>query len=493
MTSTELKQTYVSGCPQAAMTATSMVMRQCFLHVFLTGFLALPLPCLDAEPRKFDRLTFHRAPSPLAKEAVTSDWLRFNGPSDNAATPERPLLKKWGSGSPVLLWSATKGEGYASPSIKGDRLVLFHRLDGKEMAECLHPESGKLYWRHEYPVDYSDRYGYSSGPRASAVIDGGRVFIHGVTAWLRCLDLQSGELIWKRDLAKEFSIPTYFFGKGSNPIVSGRNLIVNVGGSSERCVVAFDKKNGKTSWVAKDSWGASYSSPVLMPMHGREVCLVFTGGESRPAKGGLLVIDPADGKKLARFPWRADLYESANAVPPVPVGDNRVFLSECYGVGGVMLEFDKDFKPKVAWVKEDFNIHWMTPILSEGHLYGVAGRHQRGAEMVCLNADTGKELWRERISWQQKVQERTLQLEAFRASILKADGNYLCLSELGSLLWLDMSPKGHRILASSQLFFSSGTWTLPVVSRGLLYVMQNEVDHLTRSPARILCYDLRGK
>ena len=187
------------------------------------------------------------------------------------------------------------------------------------------------------------------------------------------------------------------------------------------------------------------------------------------------------------------MYESANAVPPVPVGNNRVFLSECYEIGGVLLGFDEKFTPKPIWKDADFNIHWMTPIFADGHLYGVSGRHQQGAEMVCVNVKTGKEAWRERIAWEQEIQGRKLRLEAFRAAILRVDGSYLCLSEFGSLLWLDLNPKGHKILASSQLFFASGTWTLPAVSKGLLYVMQNETDRISGSPARILCYDLRGR
>jgi outer membrane protein assembly factor BamB len=168
-----------------------------------------------------------------------------------------------------------------------------------------------------------------------------------------------------------------------------------------------------------------------------------------------------------------------------------VFLSECYELGGVLVEFNEKFVAKVLWKKPDFNIHWMTPILSDGHLYGVSGRHQQGAEMVCVEVDTGKEVWRNRIAWEQEVQGRKLPLEAFRASLLRADGHYLCLSELGSLLWLDLSPKGWKILSKAQLFFASGTWTLPAVSRGLLYVMQNDTDRMSNTPTRILCYDLR--
>ena len=259
-------------------------------------------------PLPFDRLTLHKGPKPLTKGAVTNDWPRFNGPTDNAISIEEPLIKKWLPAGPTLLWEVKKGEGYSSPGIKGERLVLFHRLNGKEMAECLHPENGKRYWSYEYPVEYRDRYGYSNGPRTSPVIEGESVYLHGVTAWLTCLDLKTGKLIWNRNLAEEFAVPEYFFGKGSNPIIAGEKLILNMGGSEDRCVVAFDKNTGKQAWIAKDSWGASYSSPTLARIHDKEVCLVLTGGESRPPKGGLLVLDPNTGEKLARFPWRADKF-----------------------------------------------------------------------------------------------------------------------------------------------------------------------------------------
>ncbi|SVC86278.1 uncharacterized protein METZ01_LOCUS339132, partial [marine metagenome] len=223
-------------------------MRNLFALLCVFGVVHYLAIDLVAVPADFDRLTFHRAPKPLAKNAETSGWPRFNGPSDNAVSPEKPLLKKWPGKAPLLLWEVRKGEGYASPAIRDDHLIIFHRLEGKEVVECLDPATGKRHWEHAYPVDYRDRYGYSNGPRASPVIDGKYVYLHGVTAWLTCLELDTGKLVWKRDLANDFSIPQYFFGKGSNPVVAGDKLILNVGGSEERCVAAFDKKTGKTVW-----------------------------------------------------------------------------------------------------------------------------------------------------------------------------------------------------------------------------------------------------
>ncbi|MEZ0277334.1 MAG: hypothetical protein ACAH88_20655, partial [Roseimicrobium sp.] len=104
------------------------------------------------KPVAFDRLTFHAPPKPLAQDAVTSDWPTVLGPKDDATSPETHLLHAWPAGGPAKVWEVRKGEGYTSPAISGDFLVLFHAVEGKEVIECLHPETGQRYWVHEYPI-----------------------------------------------------------------------------------------------------------------------------------------------------------------------------------------------------------------------------------------------------------------------------------------------------------------------------------------------------
>lgn len=437
------------------------------------------------------RLIIHSVPGELSEGARTQDWPRFNGPYDDATTNESNLSIGPNGINFSKVWELSKGEGYSSPAITEDYLILFHLQNNHEIIEARSPYSGEKIWSYQYPATYRDRYGYSNGPRSSPVIWKNLVYTHGVTAWLTCLDLITGKLIWKRDLKKEYEIPDYFFGKGSNPIISGNSLIVNTGGKKGECVVAFDLNTGATKWITKDEWGASYSSPVNTKINEKEVCLIFTGGESRPPRGGLLVVDPKNGKKLARFPWRSSTYESANAVPPIPVKNNMIFLSECYEKGGVMLSFDAEFKPQIKWHKPELNIHWMTPIVVGDYLYGIAGRHQRGAELFCVNVDSGEIIWRDRVSWETKLMNRDLNLELFRGSILYTQKYFMGLSELGSLTLLELTPQGLALLDHKQLFFAPGTWTLPAISKGLLYVMQNETDRSTSKGPRILCYDLR--
>ncbi|MED5419119.1 MAG: hypothetical protein VYA27_10465, partial [Verrucomicrobiota bacterium] len=74
-----------------------------------------------------------------------------------------------------------------------------------------------------------------------------------------------------------------------------------------------------------------------------------------------------------------------------------------------------------------------------------------------------------------------------RAGLLHVDGAFLCLGAQGTLLWLDLSPKGAVILSQTQLFRAPETWGVPIVSRGLLYVNRNSFG------PRLVCYDLRGE
>ena len=206
----------------------------------------------EIEAKGFDRLTFHQAPKPRAEGAVDSDWPRFLGPSDDGVSPETHLLDVIPENGLPAVWEIAKGTGYTSPVIADGRLVFFDRIDDEEIIDCLDPETGKRFWHVGYPVEYSDRYGFNNGPRASAMIDNGKVYTLGVTSVLTCLDLKTGTLLWQRDLDAEFDVADYFFGHGSCPVVyDGKG-----NHQSRRCrgglsVAAFDQHTGKLAWGTK--------------------------------------------------------------------------------------------------------------------------------------------------------------------------------------------------------------------------------------------------
>ena len=448
-----------------------------------------PLP--DPHPG----VRFHTKPKPLPAGAVTHDWASFLGPTHNGVSTETRLLKDWPEAGPPLVWELAKGTGYTSPAVRNSRLVYFHRQGREEIVDCLHPETGQGYWTFRYPTRYSDRYGYNDGPRCSPVIDGNRVYTYGAEGKLHCLNLETGAIQWKRNLSKEFRARQDFFGVASTPLVEGDLLIVNVGAPGGPSVIALDKFTGELVWKTGDQWGPSYASPVPATVSGKRRIFVFAGGESRPPTGGLLSIDPANGKIDFRFPWRSRSYESVNASNPVVIG-NQVLISASYKTGAALLDLLPDGTHRLAWTAPHFGLHWNTPIHRDGYLYGFDGRNEPDAALVCIDLKTGREMWRAVPEWEENVEfsgrRMTRTFTPYRGSLLWADGHFLCLGELGHLLWLDLSPRGYRILSRAWLFAARESWSPPVLSRGLLYVSQNRRDFVQGGSPRLLCYDLRA-
>ena len=105
-------------------------------------------------------------------------------------------------------------------------------------------------------------------------------------------------------------------------------------------------------------------------------------------------------------------------------------------------------------------------------------------------------MWREAAEWTEKVESRGTVREqvlgTYRGSLLGIDGQFLCLGELGHLLWLDLTPKGYKEISRSWLFAARESWARPVVSRGLLYIVQNTRDVVRGTQPRLVCYDLRA-
>ena len=434
----------------------------------------------------------HRKPKPLPDGAVTHDWAAFLGPSHNGVSTETKLSRML---PPPLVWEFPKGTGYASPAVAGDRLVFVHRVANQEIVECMHPETGSAYWQFRYATAFEDRYGYNNGPRASPVLDGERAYIMGAEGTLHCLELGSGKIVWKRDLRVDYKVPQDFFGTASTPLVDGRLLIVNVGAPGGPCVVGLDKTNGREVWRAGNEWGASYASPVPAVLHGQRRVLVFAGGESSPPRGGLMSIDPSSGRVDFAFPWRSRTVESVNASCPV-VFDNKVFVSASYRTGSALVEVRPDFTHRVVWTTQEFALHFNTAIFRDGYLYGFDGRNEPDASLACIDAANGKVVWRHAPEWTETVEMRGEKRQdvvgTYRGSLLAVDGQFLCLGELGHLLWMELTPKGYKEVSRAWLFAARESWGLPVLSHGLLYVTQNTRDLLRGTGPRLLCYDLRA-
>jgi outer membrane protein assembly factor BamB len=423
---------------------------------------------------------------PLNTRETGVDWPHFLGPDGTSVSPEKGIIAPWPKQGLRIVWHAESGEGFCAPSISKGRLFHFERIGNTARLLCLHSETGKQLWKFEYATVYRDKFGYNGGPRCCPVIDDDRVYIYGAEGMLHCLQTADGKLLWKVDTEADFGVIQNFFGVGSTPVIEGDLLIVQVGGSppgSDKVdfpdlkgngsgIVAFDKRTGKVVYRITDEL-AGYASPVLATINGRRWCFML-------ARGGLVGFEPSSGKVDFHFPWRSPDLECVNASNPVVVGD-RVFISECYGPGGVLLKV-KPGGCEVVWSDakkkmrdKSMMCHWMTPIYSGGYLYGCSGRHATQAELRCIELATGKVMWSEpRLN---------------RTSLLMIDGHFVCQKEEGPLLLLKVNPRQYDEVSEWEVIepgkkdplLDYPCWAAPVVARGLMYL---------RGPDRLVCVEL---
>jgi outer membrane protein assembly factor BamB len=413
--------------------------------------------------------------------ALHADWPRFLGPMNNL----KPALSDAGglSAQTVLTkaWEFEKGKGWATPIAVGDSVLIFHRLGAEEVLDCLDAKVGKVRWRYAYHSPYRDRFGASDGVRSSPVVDRGRVFLFGVTGQLHCLDLASGTKHWVRDLKKDYGMRDNFFGHGSSPLVLGDKVIVPLGGEGEKCVGAFDVISGREVWVAKHEWGAGYASVVPAAIQNsagsREFVLLFTGGETRPPTGGILCMDASNGKILGAVSHRARIAESVNAASPVLVGERRVLVTEGYGAGSLLVEIRDDGSLVEVWRTTKLGSQFGTPVCRNGLIFGFDGQNPRLAELVCLDADTGRERWRDDLGG-----------KFGRGSCIDLGSEgVMAVGESGGLVFFDERDGKCIILGNSSLFDAPETWAGPAVAGGRLYVSQNERARGGES-ARVICF-----
>jgi outer membrane protein assembly factor BamB len=399
---------------------------------------------------------------------AAADWPTLLGPKRDGVSTEKGIIAPWPKSGLKKLWECDLGIGYAPPVVAGGRLFHFDRFDDHARLTCRDAATGKQHWKFEYPIEYVDRYGYEPGPRACPMVDGDRVYLHGVEGMVYCLQVKDGKELWKLDTKEKYHFHQNFFGVGSVPLVNGDLLIVPVGGSAKgprpldlrevkpngTGFVALDKLSGTVKYETGDEL-ASYSSPTIATLNGKRTALYF-------ARGGLVGFDPQTGKQSFRFPWRAKVEESVNAANPVVIGD-KILLTECYGPGAAFIDL-KDGTPKEIWTdaeKDRFDrslaCHWSTPIHVNGYVYGSSGRESNDAEMRCVELATGDVKW---------ARKRT-----YRCTYLLVDGHLISLGEDGTLTLIKPSPEKYQEVSRYEVpELVYPCWAPPVLSNGILYV-----------------------
>jgi outer membrane protein assembly factor BamB len=429
---------------------------------------------------------------------MAEDWPQFLGPRADGTSIETNLLDHWPEGGPPLVWEMKTGTGYSGPSVRGNLLVLLHRIGDEEIVECFAVDNkAKPIWRYAYASHFIDPYGYNNGPRSSPLLTEDRCYTLGAEGKLICLELKTGKLVWQRDAGTEWNVPAAFFGVGSSPILEGGRLLVMVGGQPNSGIVAFEPATGKTLWesVGEKNWQgqpmigwpgerkvnwqawekqASYSTPVACTIHGRRQVLCLM-------RQGLVSLNPTNGEVNFSFWFRSQVTESVNAMNPVVVDDLILISAAYYKIGSVLLRMKPDGKGvEEVWRNTALEAHWSTPIYQNGFLFAFSGRNEPDASFRCVDLKTGKLMWELPEQWRAHSSDQPAVYG--RGSCILADGKLIVLGEGGLLgLFKVNAEKPEEIsrFQVPQLHFPC--WAAPVLSQHKLYL---------RSENRLVCLDL---
>jgi outer membrane protein assembly factor BamB len=387
-----------------------------------------------------------------------ADWPQFLGPTRNGVSTETGLQFAWPKEGPPIVWEKQVGEGFSGPVVAGDRLILLHRKGEQDVVDCFDATDGKERWHYSYPTTFQDDFGKGDGPRSTPLIDGQHVYTLGADGRLLCLTLDAGKRVWERLLGDDYPSRKNFFGVGTTPVVEGKLLLVNVG-SPDAGIVAFDKETGKEVWKAT-SQQQSYSSPVIADLAGQRLAVFFT-------REGVVLLNPADGKVRFQMRWRARIDASVNAAAPLVVGD-QVFVTASYDTGALLLHVTKDGAEEVWKSNRALSAHYNSCLYRDGHVFGIDGRQEQGANLRCIELKTGKVRWTR---------------EGFGcASMILVEGYIIALTEHGELVLIEATPEAYREKARVALFRNLPCRAEIALANGKLYA---------RDGKRLVCLGLK--
>ena len=399
-------------------------------------------------------------------QGANADWPQINGPNRNGVAVNESLLTRWPENGLKTIWTHEVGDGNAGPVVVGDMLIVFHRPGKKYRVDALNCQTGEPIWKTDLEADYNGGMDGDRGPKCVPLVHEERVFLYGAGGILFCLDLGTGDLIWKKNLRKTFRSRDGFFGVGATPIVVGNRLIVNAGGR-EASLVALDPASGDLEWksFADD---ASYSSPIEIEIGGRPIAVFVT-------RLNLIGVDPQDGKVVFQTQFGKS-GSTVNAAMPVAAkldGKSHLFVTAAYGVGSRWFKIDPEGLETVWSNDTSLSSQYSTPVYYRDQLFGTAGRedYQNGS-FRCIDAKNGNVLWKR---------------DSFPV------GHSILVND--RILVLDFKGGFHVIQANADKFvqdyqtklFNEPARSMPALSNGFFYARSNSGRNQT---AKLICVEV---
>lgn len=415
------------------------------------SWIALPLVAAGIAASS-PALTVANEPVSHASSTLNTDWPGYRGPNRDGVH-RQPILLSWEGLKPM--WKQTAGGGRASFAIGGGRAFTIEQRLRNEVVVAYDVMTGKELWTNAWPERFSQWMGGGEGPRATPAWADGHVFALGARGELRCLDAETGKVVWRTNILQDTGAKNLRWGMAGSPLIAGDAVIVLPGGPSGKSVAAYDRRTGKRLWTALDDKQA-YVSPMQVTLLGVPQFLVVSAER-------LIGLSVDHRTVLWDFPWSTD--HDASAAQPLVIGDNRVFFSSGYGTGAVVVELTKEgdkFGVREVWRSIRMKNRQSSSVLHDGFIYGL----DEGI-LACIDAATGELKWKG---------------GRYRhGQLLLADTHLVVITEDGELVLVAASPDKLQEVARVP-GIEGETWNSPAFADGIL---------LVRNTQEMAAFDLR--
>lgn len=451
---------FLSGLPRKVRLAAAIL----FLVLVAGGAAAFRIEGVTGDLRPILGLRFgfstagghHNgsAPIPIHLVSTPRDYPQFLGPHRDATLRDPRLDPDWNARPPRELWRRRVGEAWSAFAVMGDYAITQEQDGHHEQVVCYEARTGRAVWTFRYPAEFRTVVA-GVGPRATPTIVRGRVYTMGATGILTCLDGSTGTKIWQRQTVKDAGTINREWGDSCSPLVIGDQVVVSGGGPNGWSLIAYHKDSGDVIWHGGDSY-ASYASPRLATLCGVQQILILN-------HLSVAAHDPNDGHVLWEHPFGAGEATVAN---PIPIGDDRVFLSAGYGYGCVLLKLQRTdsgaFHLSEAWPRNrNLKMKFTNGVVRDGHVYGLDD-----GVLACLELETGQRRWKAG--------------RYGHGQVLLVDDILLVQGESGEVFLVRANPQRHEELARLAAL-SDKTWNNPALAGSLLFV---------RNDKEAACYEI---
>jgi outer membrane protein assembly factor BamB len=405
----------------------------------------------------------------------SQDWPDWRGVNRDGIWIETGIVKKFDSGKITQKWSVPVGSGYSGPTVSKRKVYLADLIKNPSQTEgvlCFDEKSGKKIWEFRYPCEYTG-VGYPAGPRASVVINNGKAYSLGTMGNLFCFDAEKGNVIWQKDLNREYEIRMPTWGISATPLITGDKVILQISGSNNACVIALDKNTGKEIWRNLEDI-AAYSAPILIEKNGKKVVVVWT-------EDSLAGLNPETGEVFWRFPWKTG--SGMSIATPVLYNDH-IFVSAFYS-GSLLVKLGNDYtSAKKVWQRSGESerktdaLHCVmnTPLIINDFIYGVDSY----GELRCLELATGNRIWEDLTA---------VKKDRWANIHFVQNGNKTWMfNEQGELIISELSPSGFKEISRAKIIEPTKeqlprgvTWSHPAFANKHVFI---------RNDRELVCIDL---